>query len=134
MLPILGPSSVRDATGFALNQIAGPYNQFEDRALNLSFEERAPRIALNIVDQRAGLIETADPILANALDPYTTLKSSYIQARTAQINDNAAGRPGGAGGGAMMEEFEPFDFDEDGAPTGEPDEPDGPETPEEPQD
>ncbi|MBZ6377929.1 hypothetical protein B5C34_02400 [Pacificimonas flava] len=109
VLPILGPSSLRDAAGFGVDTVTNPWTRFESSELNLSFEEQAAERVIDVVDLRAGLLGTADSVLAGALDPYVAQRSAYLQNRMAQITDGEASSAVGAG----MEEFEPVDY---GAP------------------
>jgi|TARA_R100000501_G_scaffold10060_1_gene19806 phospholipid-binding lipoprotein MlaA len=87
MLPILGPSSLRDAVGFGAQRSVDAWGRFQKRTFDLSRTERWGVAAGEVIDLRAQLVETADPLIANALDPYSTMKSAYIQSRTAEIYD-----------------------------------------------
>ena len=120
MLPILGPSSFRDLAGFGGSFVADPWAYAEDDLIGMSNTLQNVKTGVGIIDTRAGLIDTVDPVLEGALDPYTTMKSAYLQNRTAEIlNGEVAESDGGAFGG--MEEFEPTDFDSgDDAPADAP--------------
>lgn len=110
MLPLLGPSSLRDAVGFGVEAVANPFQLLQDDVIDLTTLEQIGIGAARLIDLRAGLIDTADPVIANALDPYATVKSAYIQARTAQIYN---GNPplADAGMDDEFEEFEPEEFE-----------------------
>lgn len=71
MLPFLGPSSVRDAVGQAVDVYDYPVTY-------LSAEVEIPLRALDIVDSRAGLLETEELITG---DRYTFLRNLYMQRR-----------------------------------------------------
>ena len=43
--------------------------------------------ALTLVSNREGLIEIIDGIRENSLDPYSTLRSAYLQRRQSLINN-----------------------------------------------
>lgn len=118
VLPIFGPSTVRDAGGLVLNNTANPWGYYADNELNLPFEAQAGMRVVEVIDLRAGLLDTADTVLENALDPYATQRSAYLQARLAEIlNESSTGSDGGAFEG--MEEFEPLDFEEEPEPDSE---------------
>ncbi len=107
VLPILGPSSLRDAAGFGVDTVTDPWNRFQNRTLELSSTERYGVTAGEVIELRARLIDTADPVLANALDPYATLKSAYVQSRLQEIHDGNV--PANADALQEMEDFEPSD-------------------------
>lgn len=117
MLPLLGPSTVRDAVGTAVDIATNPWTMFENRELGFGFQENFAEGAVQLVNTRANLIDSVDPILENALDPYATMKSAYLQNRLQLINDGNVPMPSSdEGGGAFgdMETFEGFTFEEEG--------------------
>lgn len=85
VLPIVGPSNLRDATGFIVDIFLDPinwwgWNNDEEGVLYA-------RTALRVVDARAGLLGPYDDLLEQSIDPYTTVKSAYIQNRAELIRD-----------------------------------------------
>ena len=93
-LPVLGPSSPRDAAGYAADVAIDPFTWvgFDGvKALNYA------RYGLGAVDTRTGLIDTIDNINATALDPYATYRSLYRQRRASELqaihDDNRATVP-----------------------------------------
>ncbi|MGB7406017.1 MAG: VacJ family lipoprotein [Pacificimonas sp.] len=108
VLPIFGPSSIRDAVGFGVGQVTNPWGRFQSRTLDLTTIEQGGVAAFEAVELRNRLIDTADPLLENALDPYATIKSAYIQTRTAEIFDGNPPAPADDGFDSM-EDFEPMD-------------------------
>ncbi len=84
-LPVLGPSSPRDASGFGADVALDPFTWLGQgsavTALGLS------RYGLTAIDTRSGLIDQLDKITAQALDPYATIRSLYRQHRQSQIED-----------------------------------------------
>ncbi|EMD83215.1 Surface lipoprotein [Pacificimonas flava] len=137
MLPLLGPSTVRDAVGTAVDIVTNPWTLFENRELGFGFQENFAEGAVELVNTRANLIDSVDPILENALDPYATMKSAYLQNRLQLINDGNVPMPSSEeGGGAFgdMETFEGFTFEEDGTVEERPDETDRPADDAEPDD
>ena len=108
MLPLLGPSTLRDAAGFGVDSVTDPWTDFQQGPMGLSSTETLGVTAFEVVELRARLLTTADPLIANALDPYATVKSAYLQSRLVEINDGAA--PVSQDGAfEETEEFEPFD-------------------------
>lgn len=83
-LPILGPSSLRDGTGYAANIALDPftYVTFGGQA---AFE--GSRFGVGLVDVRERLLDPIDQVKRNALDPYATFRSLYRQNRQSEIDN-----------------------------------------------
>ena len=84
-LPVLGPSSPREATGFASDIGMDPISWVGAGVLVSTLDWT--RYSLTAIDTRAGLLDTLDKIKAQALDPYATIRSLYQQHRQSQIDD-----------------------------------------------
>jgi phospholipid-binding lipoprotein MlaA len=84
-LPVLGPSSPRDAGGFAGDIAMDPLTWVGqgDVVSALGYT----RYAMNAIDTRARVLDDLDKIKAQALDPYATIRSLYRQHRQSQIDD-----------------------------------------------
>ena len=81
MLPLLGPSNVRDAVGLAVYYHLDP-------VWNLShIPTRNTLGAIRVVDRRARLLDAEKILDEAALDPYTFLRDAYIQQRRNLIYD-----------------------------------------------
>ena len=81
VLPLLGPSSVRDAFGTAVDMMSDPLYIATRDTLRYS------AAALRLVDDRALLLHT-DLILGTAaLDEYSYVREAYLQRRRAQVHD-----------------------------------------------
>ena len=95
VLPVLGPSTVRDATGSFLNVLGGdPYYNASVHGNNefLSTSQFVTTKILTGVDFRAKNLETIDNLEKNSLDFYASVRSLYLQDRQkkiANINTNA---------------------------------------------
>ncbi len=102
VLPLLGPSTVRDATGIAVDSfIIDPTIYFTDTSWRLA------RFGLTAVDTRYRYGPLIDDLQANSLDFYVAARSAFLQNREAQIRKN---------GGGLGDEYESiFDdsFDEE---------------------
>ena len=90
VLPIFGPSNVRDTAGMVLTYVTDPINAYavsEGEAWILPL-----RTATNAIDQRSKIIDEVNALRDNSLDYYSAVRSSYYQNRKAAIlnvNDNA---------------------------------------------
>ena len=88
VLPILGPSSLRDAAGNFVDYYFDPLNYYAgntDRA-NISFL----RAGIRGIDTRARVIETLDEIERTSIDFYATIRSLYHQRRQSEIRNGSA--------------------------------------------
>ena len=93
VLPVLGPSTVRDTFGSFMNVLGGdPYynmsvhgnNQYLDQDLYMTSK------IISGIDFRAKNLETIDNLEKNSLDFYASVKSLYLQDRQRKIaNTNA---------------------------------------------
>lgn len=85
MLPFLGPSTPRAATGFMLDAVSNPtywaeyYAQFGKDWEKYSFYYGLT--ALGFVSVREETLEFLDKLTSTSVDAYSTIKSAYIQNR-----------------------------------------------------
>lgn len=85
MLPLLGPSTLRDGVGTGIAQFADPYRVCT-RLCGLPHGVPLGLMAAEVISTRDGLIETgADSFLESSLDPYAAARSAYLQRRRADI-------------------------------------------------
>ena len=93
VLPILGPSTVRDTTGSFVNVLGGdPWYNASTHGNNeyLSKSNYITTKILTGVDFRAKNLETIDNLEKNSLDFYASVRSLYLQDRQRKIlNTNA---------------------------------------------
>lgn len=80
VLPIFGPSDVRDTFGFVGDQFTDPKNYVNNIYLSLGLSAGA------LLDMRAELLST-DDVLARAFDPYVFVRNAYLQRREFQVKD-----------------------------------------------
>jgi len=94
VLPVLGPSTLRDTAGSFVNVLGGdPYynvsmhgnNEFLTQELYLTTK------ALGGIEFRADNIESLDNLEKNSLDFYASVRSLYIQDRENKISNNQRG-------------------------------------------
>ncbi len=80
VLPFLGPSSVRDGVGLAVDSVMDPFNYVIGSAAAANGLSRG-RSIVEGVDTRAENIETLDQIRADSIDFYARIRSMYHQHR-----------------------------------------------------
>lgn len=81
VLPLLGPSSLRDAVGTAVDMHYDPVVQHDP------VPERNSGIALHIVDTRSRLLSAEDVLDEASLDRYVFLRDAYLQRRRGLVYD-----------------------------------------------
>jgi phospholipid-binding lipoprotein MlaA len=81
MMPILGPSSVRDTFGFAGDVALDPFFSLQKNEIYWGF------ITLRVVDRRADLLAAGDLIDEAAIDPYSFVRDAYLQRRRSLVHD-----------------------------------------------
>jgi len=82
VLPLLGPSSLRDGTGIAIDALfIDPLGYIND------IRFRNQLIVLKVIDSRASLLDTSSIIDEASLDPYAFQRDAYIQYRNSMIDD-----------------------------------------------
>lgn len=88
MLPLFGPSTMRDAIGFGVERVGDPYRLALGQA-NLSTLESIGLTGIELADTRSYVMDTADSLLEGSADEYATVKSAYLQYRWNLIHDGA---------------------------------------------
>jgi len=94
VLPLLGPSTLRDTAGSFINVLGGdPYYNASMHGNNefLSQELFIATKALGGIEFRADNIESLDNLEKNSLDFYASVRSLYIQDRENKISNNQRG-------------------------------------------
>jgi len=87
VLPLLGPSTLRDGIGSGVAAYADPVKVAINEAHVNVWYKRA-YLGAYILSARSDLIETGgDTFLKTSLDPYAAARSAYLQVRRAQIRD-----------------------------------------------
>lgn len=91
VLPLLGPSNLRDTTGLVADIWLDP--------LNYAFEQSGTDWTLigiyagQALVQRERLLDPIDDIYSSSLDPYASFKSIYEQRRAAEIKNKKTDKP-----------------------------------------
>jgi len=81
VLPVLGPSTVRDAAALPVDRLATPPAFFDGTKTQLALT------GLQIVNKRASLLGATRVIDEIALDKYTFIRDAYLQRRRALVFD-----------------------------------------------
>lgn len=83
VLPLFGPSSLRDTTGMFMTMITDPINAY---ATTQGEAWAIPmRTTANAIDQRSQIIDEVNALRDNSVDYYAAVRSSYYQNRKAAI-------------------------------------------------
>jgi len=97
VLPILGPSTLRDGVGSGVAQFADPY-RVAVRESGLSSTAKIGIMAGEVISTRSDLMDSgADSFLETSLDSYAAARSAYLQRRHAQIRNEDEDDDGGSG-------------------------------------
>ena len=86
MLPLLGPSTVRDTAGLPLDIAADPWAQYNNVAW------RNVGTVTRVVDQRAVLLDASNLMEEAALDRYEFIRDGFLQRRQSKIFDGERSR------------------------------------------
>jgi phospholipid-binding lipoprotein MlaA len=90
VLPLLGPSNIRDGLGRAVDFFLDPFYWF-DQTSEASYATRDSIIfgskALDTVDTRAGMLEAIESAKDGAVDYYLFVQSAYYQHRRGVVYD-----------------------------------------------
>jgi len=81
VIPILGPSTLRDTAGLYVD-MTSDVNLIN----NLNTNGEIAATSLKTVDKRVELLPATD-LISRSVDPYTTMRSSYLQKRRNDVND-----------------------------------------------
>jgi phospholipid-binding lipoprotein MlaA len=102
VLPILGPSSVRDSFGLAGDIALDPFFSINKNEVYWGF------VTLRVVDRRADLLVAGELMDEAAIDPYAFVRDAYLQRRRALVYDGDP--PMSADDDVMWEETEEADL------------------------
>ncbi len=100
VIPLLGPSTLRDGVGTAVDIF------FDPLTYTLDTYPRLGVTAANAIVRREQLIEPLDDLRENSIDYYAALRSAYFQDRAVTLRK---GRGGAAASAATDAAFENFD-------------------------
>lgn len=86
MLPLLGPSTLRDTAALPIDIAADPWGY------GISAEAQATGVVLRVVDQRAVLLDASNLMEEAALDRYVFIRDGYLQQRQGRVFDGEGSR------------------------------------------
>jgi phospholipid-binding lipoprotein MlaA len=110
VLPLIGPSDLRDAPALAVDFVASPYFYWDPDAT-----VRWGLFGLDVIDTRANLLSAEKFLDTASLDRYSFLRDSYLQRREYLIRDGAV--PADSGGQQKsLKELEEEDLMDDPDP------------------
>jgi phospholipid-binding lipoprotein MlaA len=84
MLPLMGPSTIRDVSGRAVDSYAG-YSRYVGH-----IPTRNSTFGLEIIDLRANLLGASSTLDTAALDKYQFVRDAYLQRRLRNVYDGSA--------------------------------------------
>lgn len=87
VLPLLGPSNLRDGVGTVIDAVIDPVSAVSYIPNEGGMAFRASRAGATLVVTRERLIEPLDSLKGQSLDYYTTLRAAYGQRRQAEIQN-----------------------------------------------
>lgn len=99
VLPLLGPSSIRDTTGFIVDTATSDPITYTHNIGEIRLHNQLR--AIQFIDKRAELLTATDLVDEASLDPYAFTRDAYLQRRASQIQD-----------GAVPKDFVQEDFEE----------------------
>ena len=85
MLPIFGPSSVRDSVGMGVDAVTNPLS-FAYRMNGIGLEARLSGPVVRGVSTREKYLDYVDEMKAGSLDWYATMRSLYRQKRKKEVS------------------------------------------------
>ncbi|MFP5512305.1 MAG: VacJ family lipoprotein [Alphaproteobacteria bacterium] len=88
VLPLLGPSNLRDTAGYAVDTVGDPVRIWAYGTDHKGM--LVTRSVVSAVDRRSQILKEVDDLRRNSLDFYATARSLYQQQRRAAIANNKA--------------------------------------------
>lgn len=112
VVPLLGPSSVRDYAGYAVDSFADPLRWY---LFNTDREGvYYAKVAADYFDLRQSLVDVLEDLRSSSIDYYASVRSTYYQRREALTNDEMKGALDNEGVATIYNYSIP-DFDDDAA-------------------
>ncbi|MAZ76224.1 MAG: vacJ like lipofamily protein [Micavibrio sp.] len=103
VLPLLGPSSARDAAGIVVDSYADPLRLYlfnvEDEGLDYA------RVSATVLSERERLLDVIEDLRKNSFDYYAAIRSAYYQNRQSLIRDE---KTSGSAAGPDIPEYDDF--------------------------
>lgn len=105
--PVVGPSSLRDFAGYAVDSFADPLRYYLH---NIDEEEwYYVKVGIEYLDLRESFIDVLEDLEASSIDYYAAVRSTYYQRRQALINDQSQYRATPSSAPASENAYPDFD-------------------------
>ena len=105
VLPVLGPSTLRDTTGFAVDTLAFNLVTYQRNMGHIAVSNVL--LGTGLINTRTNLLDASDIMDEAALDPYAFMRDAYLQRRENQFADGDASKQKNSDDGS----FEPLPED-----------------------
>lgn len=112
VLPILGPSTVRDAGGLVVDTVTSDPIQYLHNIGQVRTYNQVRLVQL--LDRRTQLLDATDLVDNASIDPYAFMRDAYLQRRASLIQDGLVPQE------LLQDEFEPADDDAPAQPAPQP--------------
>lgn len=87
VLPLLGPSNLRDFGGLLVDRSVNPTKEPFSAIADWDWEWKLALSATEIITSSPDRLERYEELKGQAIDPYSSLKNSYIQFRRAAVEE-----------------------------------------------
>ncbi len=108
MLPVLGPSTLRDTAALLVDYPLDPITRIEDDQARLAFR------SLDLIDARSRALKVEEVFGGGFYDPYEVLRNAYLKRREVLVHDGAEQAESGPDE-EMIRELEELEAPEDDA-------------------
>lgn len=88
VLPLMGPSSMRDGTGMMVDHVFDPLNWYFYNVRPTNEGWAFGRMAAEGLVKREELLDVLDDLRRNSFDYYAAMRSAYVQRRDAMVRDS----------------------------------------------
>jgi phospholipid-binding lipoprotein MlaA len=88
VLPLMGPSSMRDGTGLLVDNVFDPLNWYFYNVRPSNEGWAIGRFAAEGLVKREELLDVLDDLRRNSFDYYAAMRSAYVQRRDAMVRDS----------------------------------------------
>ena len=85
VVPILGPSSLRDYAGYFIDSYADPLRWWAHNTDNEGWYYA--KLGVDYLDLRESLVDVLEDLQKSSIDPYASVRSVYYQRRAAMVRD-----------------------------------------------
>ena len=88
VLPLMGPSSMRDGTGLMVDYVFDPLNWYFYNVRPSNEGWAFGRLAAEGLVKREELLDVLDDLRRNSFDYYAAMRNAYVQRRDAMVRDS----------------------------------------------